>query len=939
MASDEPPQLPTGGMQLTLGTPPGGAVAVPGPDKIVTGSVTVPESALDSVQRVEVQYRGVEVVGGTLDDYEDGSFDGLALRKGARALNRLYFDERLVLWRRDAEAGPPPGPLPFSIAYPNANYPSEVRSASASAPSQSFEIAYHIIVWLVGANNAPVARLVQSMPFVPAYSRKPGPVVPPQAPASQTGYDDRGKECLVTRVTLSQPDYIPGDQVVAGVYIECTKSSRSIRKAECTLRQRVECRMRRTFGPTETAEIVSNSRPQSSQPSAASDDSDVLWSRMIDVGPSQNLTLTTSGVGLAAAAAAGGSSSASASPAQASVAASSVSQASELCETSDKRDSTISRTLASRSPSLIAGMRLCSASMHTSIPASASMISGHFLLFSYELHIDVTIGSLARGGQKICTRTPLGLSIAEPHTPTSASGFTLANLQPQCHRALAEAHASSGLFSAAAACFPQHSLNAPASLAEGRDAAGLRKSRFSAGAFQPGAASGIHSDRAAEDAADDAISRRFSALKSAPPGRSSFAPSVSEGHSTELPNAVEHLRYRCTASQVLVPKIFDPSKPAVQDTQNKSPVSDKADAAEEQPAAIPEGPPSPSSAKAFIGTAKSNEPDKAEGEQEGASLGSSRASAEYDLARAVYAAAEKVVNDKEWERPDSYLLAKSPKRKSKGARPAVRSTHVSGANAGVAATTGASADKPDFDAEAGSTSSSRTSSHYSDMDQDEIEQAINRLAPQKQAPTSRGSTQRGVKDIITGIDFFEAADSGPELTGLLSADPTKLTFGTTIGESLAADPEGPSPEEPAPAASSAAATYSPASNGGASVQPGWTMFTPEGAQPQPISTALRRSISMPENAGSSGTGSSELAQPSTTFSQKSAEARSAIETGEYKNVLVRKSRMGRLDASRLSGMSPTSMISAMSSTSRLGTTRASMLRNIGQRVSSWFSKK
>ncbi|KAJ2309211.1 hypothetical protein IWW52_005755, partial [Coemansia sp. RSA 2704] len=479
MATDAQP-LPTAGVQLTLGPSSADAAAVvPGPDRIVTGSIAVPAAALATAARVEVQYRGVEVVGGTLADYEDYSFDGLVLKKGARALTKLYFDERLVVWQRGGDAAGAALALPFAIAYPNANYPSECRSECAQAPSQSFEIAYHIIAWLVGADNVPVARVVQSMPFVPAFSRKPGALR--AAPVSQAGHDERGRECLLTRVTLSQPEYVPGDQIVAGVYIECTKSGRTIRRAECTLRQRVECRMRRTFSPAETAEIASSSRPQSSQPSAASDDSDVLWSRLLDVGPPQTLTLTTSGVGLAAAAACGA-------PANASVAASAASQASDMCDVPDKRDSSLSRTIAAaKSPtSIMSGLRACSANMHTSIPPSASMVSGHFLLFSYELQIDVTISSLARGTQKISTHTALGGSgggggVGGAATPTSTSGFTLAR-QPQYHRALAEAHASSGSFSATAAYFPQNAMQTPGSLVDdGGRIASFRKSRFSAG--------------------------------------------------------------------------------------------------------------------------------------------------------------------------------------------------------------------------------------------------------------------------------------------------------------------------------------------------------------------------------------------------------------------------------------------------------------------------
>ncbi|KAJ2222065.1 hypothetical protein IW143_001567, partial [Coemansia sp. RSA 520] len=135
MASDIP--LTAAGMQLTLGALTANAAAVvPGPDRTVTGRITVPAAALEGAECVEIQYRGVEVVGGTLDDFEDHSFGGLVLKQGARAFNRLYFDERLVLWQRnDAESSDEALQLPFSIAYPNANYPSECRSECKQAPS------------------------------------------------------------------------------------------------------------------------------------------------------------------------------------------------------------------------------------------------------------------------------------------------------------------------------------------------------------------------------------------------------------------------------------------------------------------------------------------------------------------------------------------------------------------------------------------------------------------------------------------------------------------------------------------------------------------------------------------------------------------------------------------------------------------------------------
>ncbi|KAJ2498719.1 hypothetical protein GGH96_004077 [Coemansia sp. RSA 1972] len=870
MASDIP--LAAGGMQLTLGALTADAAAVvPGPDRTVTGRITVPAAALEGAECVEVQYRGVEVVGGTLDDFEDHSFGGLVLKQGARALNRLYFDERLVLWQRSTEADEALQ-LPFSIAYPNANYPSECRSECKQAPSQSFEIAYHIIVWLLGADNEPVARVVQSMPFVPMFSRKPSALR--QAPVTQTGRDDRGRECLFTRVTLSQTDYVPGDQIVAGVYIECTKSSRTIRKAECTLRQRVECRMRRTFSPAETAEIASSSRPQSSQPSAVSDDSDVLWSRLIDVGQVQTLTLNTSGVGLAAAAASGGTASASAV-----AAASTVSQGSDAFEASDKRDSSVSRTLSKSPNSLMSGLRACSANMHTSIPSSASMISGHYLLFSYELQIDVTIGSLARGTQRISTYTSLSSNYAGgATTPTSSSGFTLSR-QPQHHRALAEAHASSGSFSATAAHFPQNAMHTPASFGDDKPA-GLRKSRFSVGAFQSG-------DRAIDDDEDKA-SRRFSALRTAPIARNFSVNSAAEDtdETLEPPNAVEQLRYRCEASLALAPKIFDLSKPAEVPAEVliEEAGADSGVAAVTPTASTAEGSPEIPAAKVFIGTAQA--------------LQSDNTGSEFDLAQAVYAAADKVINDKEWERPNScYMPAAKPKRKSK-ARTVL--SHTSD------------------DAKPASSSrdsmSSRASSHFSDVD--DVEHAISQLAPKSQIVEDvvedpvEAKESPGLKNMIQGIDFFEtASDVGPELTGLLSADPNTLVFNVSL---LDPELETQSLHEAA-CAPTPSVNMSPATDSAVLVQPGWTMFTPE-----PLTAVLRRSISMP--------GKTEH-----MYSPQPDIARSAVEPSEYKTVLVRKSRLGRIDAGRL-GMSPSSM-----SASRMGL-RSGVLRNLGQKFSSWFKK-
>ncbi|KAJ2610250.1 hypothetical protein H4S08_003692 [Coemansia sp. RSA 1365] len=927
-------RLPTGGMHITIASTD--ATPAAGPDKIVSGHVSVPEASLSGVDRVEIQYRGVEVVGGTLDDYEDYSLDGMVPKEGARALNKLYFDERLVLWVRDKEAPANAQQLMFSIAYPNANYPGEIKSVCRSAPSQSFEIAYHVVVWLVGADNKPVARSAQSVPFVPVFNRKSSAV--PPAPVSQTGYDDRGKESLLTRVTLSQADYVPGDQVVAGVYIECLRANRSIRKAECTLRQRIECRMRRTFNPIETAEIVSNSRPQSSQPSATSDDSDVLWSRTIDVSPSQPLSLSTTGVGLAAAAA---SASSSTTHLHSPTAASRSSQISEGGDVSYKRDSSISRTMSSRSPVLMTGHRSCSANMHTSIPSTASMVSGHFLLFSYELQIDVTVGSLTRGGQRVSTHTLLGSCAVEPSTPTSVR-FSAP------HRALAEAHANSRCVSATASYFPQNALHTPASLIDTREKTDLRKSRFSVGAFQPPTRT---EGAIAEDAA-----RRFSALRSAPIRRECSIASAAEdteANAGELPNAVDQLRYRCEASLALVPKIFDSSKPTAHgEPQEKVEVSVSGIAAV-SPAPTDSSPSddvmsSSKPGKMFIGTAQKSTTDDAlqntsttasngqADETEAANASeeikttakrdsTTSSSGEDDLARAVYAAAEKVMNDEEWDRPNScYLPAKGSKRKSKA---------VSRAQQGISSANSNGQPTPNGDSGDTSSRNSSESSHYSDMDRQDLERAINRLAPTKRTPESQSGAS-GLTDIMQGIDFFGSTNDGPELIGMLSAPPGKLVF-----DEFPTDSKNSQSEAKGEVTSNAA--YPAVADGQVSVQPGWTMFTPPAPQPQQISSVLRRSISMPENTTLTNTGSSELIQQdNATDSPKPTVAHSALDASEYRNVLVRKNRLGRLDPSRLSAMSPSSVISAMSSSSRLGSTsRSGMLKNIGQRFTSWFSKK
>ncbi|KAJ2846103.1 hypothetical protein IWW36_004505 [Coemansia brasiliensis] len=121
------------------------------------------------------------------------------------------------------------------------------------------------------------------------------------------------------------------------------------------------------------------------------------------------------------------------------------------------------------------------------------------------------------------------------------------------------------------------------------------------------------------------------------------------------------------------------------------------------------------------------------------------------------------------------------------------------------------------------------------------------------------------------------------------------------------------------------------------------MFTPPPPAPQQITTSLRRSMSMPGNPAAAAAEVAELtaaAKEGDMHSEEPTVARSAFESREYKTVLVRKGRI-KIDAGRFSGMSPSSMISAMSSTSRLGgaSRTGGVFRSFGQRFSSWFGKK
>ncbi|KAI7825467.1 hypothetical protein BX661DRAFT_171969 [Kickxella alabastrina] len=494
-----------------------GTAGAPGPDRILTGHVLVSEGAFEGVERVEVQYRGVEVVGGTLEDYDDDSLDGLQPRKGVRALNKVYFDERLVVWQQSKEVKSDDNAkdtsdmnLPFSIAFPCANYPTAVKSVCVSAPSQSFEIAYHIVGWLVGPNETVVGRVSEPVSFVPLLNCQPSPIL--LAPVTRTGYDDRGKECLVTRVTLSQTDYMPGDQVVGGVHIECLKSNRTIRKAESQLRQRVECRMRRTFSSAETAEfIASGSRPASARPPSESDESDVLWCRYIEIGQVNPLKLTNIAVGLAANAASAAAASACSLSMSQQASASSVTNASQVSEMGAeggglaKRDSGIIRSMTTKT----SGNRSCSANVHTNVPVSTHIIPGHFLLFSYELLIEVTM-LVGDGKWPGASESKVGRFSVGAFTSVSAAVVVAVAVSKE-------------------------------DLVEIKDE-GSSNVRYST--FKPVPVPAAHRDNSRSESVD--IGNGDAEVGCV----ATVAP---------LPNAVEQLRFRCKSSLAFVPKIFAPA--------------------------------------------------------------------------------------------------------------------------------------------------------------------------------------------------------------------------------------------------------------------------------------------------------------------------------------------------------------------------------------------
>ncbi|KAJ2336312.1 hypothetical protein GGI00_000906, partial [Coemansia sp. RSA 2681] len=853
-------------------------------------------SALAAAELIEVQYRGVEVVGGALDDFDD--IGALVPRKGVRALTKIYFDERLVLWRRETpsealETGDFLR-LPFAIALPRANYPAEIKNACKSAPSQSFEIAYHVIGWVhPSTEELEPLRCICSVPFAPEIARLPSIV--PQAPVTRTAYDDRGKECLITRVTLSQSDYVPGDQVVGGVYIECTKANRSIRKAECQLRQRIECRMRRTFSSAaETAaeRSAASSRPQSSQKSADSDDADILWTRVVDLGPWRPLTLTTIGLGLAASAAA-----ATPSGGPTAGGSSSTSLIGDLA--GGGMDSSAARSLSKGVAIMSAPNRSCSANVHTDIPATTPLVPGHFLSFSYELLVSVTVYSLTRGSQAVTTRTPLGggNSLLESATPINQFGggaFTL----PRHHRLLVAEPipGGGGSLSASAACFPPNVLQPPSSvLIDGREKAQLKGSRFSVGAFQGGGIGARQSSGCTvvpEDSALETDTPRMSALNGGGAGSDRAGFGEATGGAL-LPNAVDLLRFRYDSTLALLPKIF---LPAITAAAN-------ADAGSNSDTAYP----------AITSACDDNR------------------------TSAVYAAAEKVLKDKEWERPTSlYVSGKSGDYDS--ASNQRRSRALNGdmrTSAGHLLFGASDANKIDEEDE-----------EYEEASDLDVENAINQLAPTKRAPESRSSLGEsqdgGVKDFIHGIDFFGAEGAnGPELTGMLSADPDKLVFGVSLTGEMATN---------SPATEASALIDAPERNErGERVASGSTacqlqdspvLFKPSWAagnkqQQQPLSSILRRSISMPGGTASGAAESTSSTPQPDTYSPGSTVARSAFETGS--KTLVRKHRKLKDDGMP---MSPRSLISAVSSSSPLGSSsRVGMLKTIGHRFTSWFTKK
>ncbi|KAJ2552888.1 hypothetical protein EV175_003139, partial [Coemansia sp. RSA 1933] len=750
------------------------------------------------------------------------------------------------------------------------------------------------------------------------------------------------------------------------------------------------------------------------------------------------LTLTRSGVGLAAAAAASGCTSPSSATIGGSIVGSLVGASTCSLSSSDqvasetpvleKRESTLARAIGPKGSGIIAGYRSCSANMHTHIPPTASAVPGHFLIFSYELLIDVTLSSLTRGTHRVSTRTPLGSSTGAATPNGATGGFAMSQRHPHtaapapCHRVLSSlqtgdgAGVPSGPHTAAAVYFP-HNQQQPSggSMLDGREKAQIKGgSRFSVGAFQPADTS---------SSADHRSSVRYSAMQTAPIHRGTTQPG--EDDENVLPNAVDLMRFKYDTSVVVVPKIFVPAaaipeadsaqasvaEEAGTDTTNgKNAVADGVPAsslATPQMLANASRVSSPATPQLLLATASlvsspatapAATPAMAEDDpSQIAEDGSPRpprqvhaAASECDLARAVYAAAEKVLNDKEWDRPNSIYLSAAPLLDKKATRRRKKQmalvqtsgfedsdgTNVSPLMRSIERSRSASTSETEATEEEG-----EEEEEEEDLD---VQRAINRLAPQSRSSSLNG----GVNAIISGIDFFGAgADAGPELTGLLSADPDKLVFGA-MPLLVASDDlpsKGPSqPEEQANAVPSSSATaYSPAVSREDSSAPS----RPDEPQPQPqpqqqgkkqspaaptaalplppqiqrINSALRRSISMPGRGPSlsavavaASAAAAHADSPESTANMQSpgsTVARSAFETSGTLSgkVLIRKnflSRVGRSNSTALDGtaahivgLSPRSMVSAVSSTGPLGAnSRAGVFRSLSHRFTSWFKK-
>ncbi|KAJ1932607.1 hypothetical protein GGF37_007001, partial [Kickxella alabastrina] len=315
----------------------------------------------------------------------------------------------------------------------------------------------------------------------------------------------------------------------------------------------------------------------------------------------------------------------------------------------------------------------------------------------------------------------------------------------------------------------------------------------------------------------------------------------------------------------------------------------------------------------------------------------SGSSSDFDLAGAVYAAAEKVLNDKEWDRPVSYYVA---------------SSGVSGAskqfqNSGIPVT-GTFADSgTDINdsiqqqqqqpilGEGGNSESGEFADGIGNrvvgdgLGAQDVEDAINELAPTKHKSDSNRSSvsgSSGVKDFMQGIDFGDV-DDGPEFTGMLSADPNRLVFGASLLSTL---------DENNTTVSSPAVTHAEAD--GKQEQEPVAQQQPQ-PQPQPksslqyqrITNSLRRSISMP---GSRSNASAKCLHmdahsPGSTVIKPTFDSVS-------ESMLVTKHQKTKEEATRLGGLSPRSVFSAVSSASRINGagSRTGVFKSLGTRITS-----